>query len=664
MKAMLEPSFIDKSILGTVNYEFNVFSIIDTIRIDAINMDFDEVKINNAVVKFKNNGKELLLFEGFKNGINTLKFQYKATPKQTLYFTGEKENLQIWTQGQGKYTSHWLPSFDDVNEKVIFNMTVVFDKEYTIISNGLLYARILKETSENKLKSEYRMRNPMPSYLVMLAIGKFDKKTIKSKSGIPLEMYYQPKDSAKIEPTYRHSKKIFDFLEKEIGIPYPWEVYKQIPVEDFLYAGMENTSATLFSQDYVVDSIGYNDRNYINVNAHELAHQWFGDMVTAKNGKHHWLQEGFATYYALLAERQIFGEDYFYQKLYDSMLQIVAESKKGGTPILSENASSLTYYQKGAWAIHFLRSEVGEKTFKKAVKNYLKKYAFKNVDTNEFLNEVQKLSHYDVDKFSKEWLESTEFPIEKAILLLKKNKMIVSLLEIEQFAESPLNKKELYETILKSDTYFSIKEEIINQLTEIPFEEKASLIRLAMQSNDFRVRQMIAKTIPKIPIEFKEEYRTLLNDKSYLTQEIALNTFWSQFPDEQKTVLDKSKNWVGFNDRNLRMLWLTLALITKEYEKENKAKYYDELLNYCSPKFDSSIRQNAIEKLFFINENDKNVLPFLVNATTSFRWQFSKFGRDYIRVLLKNKSYRNYFDELLPQLPENEKKQLSKLLKE
>ena len=135
----------------------------------------------------------------------------------------------------------------------------------------------------------------MSSYLVMLAIGNFLHKTEKSASGIPLENYYKPVDEDKYQYTYKHSTEIFNFLEKEIGVKYPWKVYRQVPVEDFLYAGMENTSSTIFAQDYVVDESGFNDRNYLNVNAHELAHQWFGDLVTAKSGKHHWLQEGFAT---------------------------------------------------------------------------------------------------------------------------------------------------------------------------------------------------------------------------------------------------------------------------------------------------------------------------------------------------------------------------------
>ena len=278
--------------------------------------------------------KELQIIFPFQKGKNKLSFSYSATPKQTLYFVGseEKNNLQIWTQGQGKYTSHWFPSFDDVNEKVIFNLNVVFNKEYQIISNGRLD---FKSEFNGMSVWNYRMKKPMSSYLLMLAIGKYGQQKQLSHSGIALEMYYEPKDKEKFEPTYRYSKKMFDFLEKEIGVKYPWEIYKQTPVRDFLYAGMENTSSTLFSTRYVVDSIGFADRNYTNVNAHELAHQWFGDLVTAESSKHHWLQEGFATYYALLAEREIYGEDYFYSKLYESAQQLKFASRSDTIPVLN-----------------------------------------------------------------------------------------------------------------------------------------------------------------------------------------------------------------------------------------------------------------------------------------------------------------------------------------
>jgi aminopeptidase N len=178
------------------------------------------------------------------------------------------------------------------------------------------------------------------------------------------------------------------------------------------------------------------------------------------------------------------------------------------------------------------------------------------------------------------------------------------------------------------------------------------------------VRQAIANTTPKVPLDFKSDFESLLNDTSYITKEIALSTVWSQFPEDQKRILDNSKEWIGFNDKNLRVLWLTLALGTKEYQMEEKAKFYDELLNFCNPEFETSIRQNAIESLLFINDKDQNVLPNLVNSLFSYKWQFSKFGKDKLRLILKNPTTRNYLEQLLPNLSNEENVLLTKILNE
>lgn len=660
LHADLNLDAVQKTISGQVSYEFEVLSNIDTIRIDAKNIDFSEVQINNKTVSFKNSTTELKLFQGFKKGNNILTFNYKAKPKQTLYFFGEGDVLQIWTQGQGKYTSHWLPSFDDVNEKVIFSISINYDKNFTAISNGKLQNA---EVSGNVKKWNYAMEKPMSSYLVMLAIGKFEKKTETSASGTPLEFYLSVEEASKFETTYKHSKQIFDYLEKEIGVKYPWGIYRQIPVKDFLYGGMENTTSTIFAEDYVVDEIGFNDRNYINVNAHELAHQWFGDLITAKSGKHHWLQEGFATYYALLAEKELFGEDHFNWEMYEIAEKLQQASKSDTIPLLNEKASSLTFYQKGAWALHVLRENVGEKNFQKAVKSYLEKYSFKNVETTDFLKEINKVSKFDTKKFQKVWLEKSGFEVKEALDLLQKNKFIKSYLELLSLADKPLSEKQdTFEKILKSDAYYPIKEEVVFQLQPLEFTEKEALLKLAMNSKDIKVRQAVAKTIKKFPEEFKSEFETFLDDDSYVTKEIALNVIWSQFPKDQKKYLDKSKTWVGMNDKNLRILWLTMALMAKDYEVENKINFYDELLKYTTIKFESTVRQNAITNLLFLKPTDTNVLQALVNPLASHKWQFSKFARDKIRELIKKEKFKNYYLELLPTLPENEKVQLKRLL--
>ena len=653
----------DRAVSGDVQYDFDVLKPIDTIKIDAQNMTFYNLKLNGKEVNYSNTQKQLQIIFPFKEGKNTLIFTYSATPKQTLYFVGseEKDNLQIWTQGQGKYTSHWFPSFDDVNEKVIFNLDISFKNEYQVISNGKL-----------DLKSElggfsiwnYRMQQPMSSYLLMLAIGKFEKQTQLSHSGIPLAMYYEPKDQSRFETTYRYSKTMFDFLEKEIGVKYPWEIYKQVPVRDFLYAGMENTSATLFSIRYVVDSIGFVDRSYTNVNAHELAHQWFGDLVTAESSTHHWLQEGFATYYALLAEKEVYGEDYFYSKLYESAQQLKFASRTDTIPVLNPKASSLTFYQKGAWALFALQEALGEKNFKKAVKSYLKKHSFKSVNTQDFFAEIKKVSSYDLNKFSKVWLESSGFNTQEANSLLEKNNATKVFLEVDKFRNTTfLDKKDFFTKVMQSDVYFTIKQAILNQIKKEKFDDKKELLLLALQTNNLQIRQAVATNLSNIPENFRLNYESLLDDKSYKTQEIALFTLWNNFPSKRFQYLDKAKNWIGFNDYNLRNLWLSLALSTPNYV-EHKEELINELIGYSSINYEATTRQNALENLITFQLVNDTVLKNLVNATTHHMWQFSKFGRDTIRKLLKNNERRVSFERILPDLNESERFQLDRLLKE
>lgn len=637
--AYISPNESQKTISGKVIYEFKVKRAIDTIKIDAINMEFSEVAINGKSVNFKNSGKTLDLFEGFKNGKNKLTFSYSAKPKQTLYFTGEGENLQIWTQGQGRYTSHWLPSFDDVNEKVIFNISIAFKENFEFFSNGNFKSSILTETANLKY---FEMQKPMSSYLVMLAIGNFEKQTATTKSGTPLEFYLDKNDVSKFEPTYRYSKEMFDYLEQEIGVKYPWGIYRQVPVRDFLYAGMENTTSTIFAQDFVVDAIGFNDRNYINVNAHELAHQWFGDLITAQSGKHHWLQEGFATYYALLAERHLFGDDYFYEELNDYAEQLKRASKTDTIPVMNEKASSLSFYKKGAWALHVMREDIGAKNFQKAVKKYLKKYQYKNVNTDDFLKIVKQVSGYDVENFKKVWLETAGFEMEIAQKYLSKNKFIQDYFALKK------SKKSLAELteILKSEAYYPIKQYIVYQTRNIPFEERKVILETALATNDILVRRAVAESTPVVPEAFKSQYETLLKDNSYQTKEIALTNLWKNFPDERLRYLEQTKEIVGNNDKSFRLTWLALAMNTENLPEQVKATSYNQLLDFASENYESSVRQNALELLLQLNPNDEKVIELLFKATVHHKWQFTKFGRDNVRLLLKKPEYRILVEKL------------------
>lgn len=616
-KIQADLKFEDQNkISGSVSVKFKIVEAVDSVYLDAIHMDFTNLELrtsNNMLLQgsdYHVEADKLIVFYDFAENENyILNFKYVAQPKKALYFIDD----QIWSQGQGKYTSNWLPSIDDMNEKIEFDLSITYDADYSVLANGKLVET--KAESPNQITWHYDMEKPMSSYLVALAIGKYDKKTETSSSGIPLEYYYYPQDSTKVEPTYRYSKLMFDFLENEIGVPYPWEIYRQVPVKDFLYSGMENTSLTIFSDALVVDSIAFNDQNYVNVNAHELAHQWFGDLVTATSGEHHWLQEGFATYYALLAEREVFGEDYFYWQLYEHAQQLLKQENAGeSTSLLNPKSSSLTFYQKGSWALHVLRERVGDAAFREAVKNYLEKHKFQNVETSDFIIEIEKASGQDLSEFVKIWIEDSVLPQDDMVKSLNKSAFIREFLDVS--CQTYPSKCGDY---LVSDISDRAKIKILSQ--------EGYDVKLEDFNNGIKVRQAIAQKLTTIPLEFRSAYESLLKDKSYLTIETALYNLWVNFPMDRAKYLQQTSSIYGFSDYNVKLLWLVLHLNTIEYQPDKKQAVFEELRTYTDPKYSFEVRMNAFNYLKLINGFDDISIKNLMQAKKHHNWRFQQFAK-------------------------------------
>ncbi|WP_317043701.1 M1 family metallopeptidase [Cellulophaga tyrosinoxydans] len=658
-----------KKIIGTVVYEFEVLNAVDSVFLDAKNMSFKAVKLNAKKVKYHTTNERIIIAKKFKKGEKySLTLNYTTIPKQTVYFIGwdaatEHGQNQIWTQGQGKYTSYWLPSFDDMTEKVEFDMSIIFDEKYEVISNGTLVKT--EKQQANLQKWTFDMQNPMSSYLVAFAIGNYKTVAQTSTSQIPLNLYFYPEDSLKVEPTYRYTKQIFDFLEDEIGVAYPWQNYKQIPVKDFLYAGMENTGATIFSDAYMIDSTAFIDKNYVNVNAHELAHQWFGNLVTEVDGNSHWLHEGFATYYALLAEKEIFGDDYFYWKLFDSAEQLKLAAENGqGEALQNDKASSLTFYEKGAWALVMLRNEIGDKAFKNGIKTYLENYKFKNVTIKDFIIEMEKASEKSLANYQSEWLTNKEFPIENVKEFLSAKAIsLASYYQLKAQLDSNSNdhsKKEIFTKTFLETSSSALRKQIIQTTPQEQLSD--TVFKQVLASDDVLTRQGLIINTTKIPQHLKSQFETLMNDNSYVTIENALLKLWYNFPEDRKKYMETTKDIIGLPDYNVRLLWLTLALVTENYNSLKTKEYFDELGSYTSPTYSPEIRQKALlylhQTLGLTDEHLKN----LINASMHHSWQFKKFARALIDDVLKDEDYKNRITALLPMLNSEEQRYIKSKL--
>jgi len=399
-------------VIGKVTHRFSPLQPkVDSIVLDAINITVKEITLNGKPTKYKNDNAALTVYAPSPllwETNDSLTISYEASPRKGLYFIGwnDPNNLsrkQIWSQGQGIDNRNWIPMYDEMNDKLTTEVIVKFDKDYKVLSNGKFLGT--KDNKDGTLTWHYAMTHPHSSYLVMLGIGKYDIKETKSKSGVPMHLYYYPEWKDRVETTYKYSEQMVDFFEKEIGVPFAWESYSQIPVQDYMFGAMENTTATVYGDFFFVDQRSYLDRYYVGVNAHELAHQWFGDLVTARSDAHHWLQESFATYYNQLFEREVSSEDYFDWTRRTSQRSALEESIKNKLPVANSEAGSIRHYPKGAFVLNMLKYVAGgREPYNKAIKHYLEGHKYTNVDSEDLLIAFHETLGLSLDWFWEEWI--------------------------------------------------------------------------------------------------------------------------------------------------------------------------------------------------------------------------------------------------------------------
>jgi aminopeptidase N len=381
---------------GVVTHYFRTLQEkVDSVFFDAPDIEILRATLAGKSVRFRTFSKGVTIYptRPLKWGeSDSITFQYKARPRKGIYFIGWKDKTglsrkQIWTQGQGIDHRYWVPCYDDANDKVITETIVTFDKKYKVLSNGTRLS--VRDNNDGSRTWHYKMQKPHSFYLLMLAIGEYEVKTLTTKNKLPIHLWYYPDWANRFETTYRYSREAVEFMEEHTGVPYPWESYAQVPVQDFIYGAMENTTATIFGDFFCADARDFLDRNYINVNVHELTHQWFGDLITHRSPSHIWLHESFATFYPKLFGRKYFGESYYQWQRRGEQNSALQAGKKDNYPITSVQGGVSRFYAKGSAVLDMMLYTFGEEAYRKVIQYYLKKHAYKNVETNDLFQAFQ-----------------------------------------------------------------------------------------------------------------------------------------------------------------------------------------------------------------------------------------------------------------------------------
>ncbi len=406
-------------------------------QIRAVGIKGFNTRENYRPVRYRRDGGQLILYP--KAGISypagdapqyTLEISYDAQSPKELHFTGWHDpnglmRKQVWAHRP----FGWIPFLDQMTTQ---DIRITFDKRFQVVSNG---ERISSTPSgDTALTWHYRMDKPHPFYSVCLAAGDYAYKTIRTSSGIPVELWYYPGMEDRIEATYRYQAEMFSFLEKETGFPYPYPLYRNIPVADYLYGGMETTTSTVFADFMLVDERAFYGRNYINVNVHELAHQWFGNCINDKTVDDLWLTESFATYYAKLLEKQQLGEYQYETQRDQERLKALAAAARNSHALGSGAAGVERWYQKGSLVMDMLRDVCGETAFREAIAFYMKKQAYGEAGSNDLLKAIYETSGQALDWFFEDWVYSGGEPAYKVSWknLRETDGQLVAQIRVEQ----------------------------------------------------------------------------------------------------------------------------------------------------------------------------------------------------------------------------------------
>ena len=399
---------------------------VKTMLIHQVALD-QQGKLQNLPYTYRDDLLRIKLPKKYQKDENyTVYIKYTAQPEKVpnngnlsisdtkgLYFInpeGKPEGYprQIWTQGEAESSSCWFPTIDKPNQKTTQEIEMTVPDSFVTLSNGLL------KSSEKKgnLRTDYWvMDKPHAPYLFFMGAGEFAVvKDTPWRGKVPVE-YYVEKDYAPLaKKLFGNTSEMMTFFSERFGYDYPWAKYAQIIVRDFVTGAMENTTAVSHSESAYQSEEALNDQNYWEyIIAHELAHHWFGDLVTAESWANLTVNESFANYSEYLWLAHKYGKDVADYHLRNNTQQYHQRPDDFKKDLVrfdytsTDDMFDMVSYNKGGAILHMLRHYLGDEAFFQAITDYLKTYAYSNGEAHQLRLSFEKISGKDLSWFFNQW---------------------------------------------------------------------------------------------------------------------------------------------------------------------------------------------------------------------------------------------------------------------
>jgi len=412
-----------RKVMGEVTHTLAVLRDgLTRLAFDSVGLTVAGVTVGGRPAKFETTATQLLvaLDHPTKTGEKfEIHIRYEGQPKKGLYFVLPDKNYpdrpkEIWTQGEAEDTRYYIPIYDYPNSRTSTEMIVTVPRDWLTVSNGKLLS--MTDAAGGMRTWHWRQAQPHSTYLISLVAGEFEL-TKEAWRNVPVTYYVPRGRSDRVRPTFARTRQMLEFYSSVLGVPYPWPQYAQAAVDDFVVGGMENTSATTLTATGLLhpllaaETLEGSDP----LVGHEMAHQWFGDLVTCKDWANLWLNEGFATYFETLWEEHQYGADEAAHSLWQRRNNWVNSARLYPVPIVTRNfTDSVEYagntYGKASWVLHMLREQLGDAVFYRAMKHYLETYRGKNVVSPDLAKAIEEATATNMDRFFDQWIYGAGAP--------------------------------------------------------------------------------------------------------------------------------------------------------------------------------------------------------------------------------------------------------------
>ncbi|MBD55263.1 MAG: hypothetical protein CMM05_09365 [Rhodopirellula sp.] len=667
IKLDVTPDFVKRTVSGSVSITAQpIAKPVELLNLDAKDITVKKVTCEQAAVKdFVSTRESLQILFAQPVQVDTeftVVIEYAAQPNAGLYFRtpamGYPEtDTHIWTQGETHEARHWFPCFDYPNERSSTEVICHVPKDMTVLSNGVKKGESIDASGLKAVR--WYHEKPHANYLICLVAGHLEGLE-KRHRNVPLGFYTQPSLAKYAANSFRDTPDIMAFFEEEIGVEFPWPKYDQVTILDFTAGGMENTTLTTLTDGTIFAEATENIRTTRGLDAHELAHQWFGDYVTCKDWSHLWLNEGFATYYTHLYEGHKFGRDAMLYGLYRDASGRILTQGKDKKPIVYNGYKNpmeqfdYRSYPKGSWVLHMLRSQLGEDLYRKCIKSYLEKHALTSVVSDDLRQVIEQHSGRPMDRFFDQWLYHARHPDLKisykwmpkqnlAKVNIKQTQTLdddvlqfhfptklrfiadgmlvdypINVTKIEEDFYVPLDKQP---AIVRFDPEYSV-------LANVSFDKPNGMLKKQLENNNDMVGRLLAcKLLETRKTHESVELLTnaLKNDSFYGVRIAAASALAKHESDESLEVL--ADNWKTQTDARVRSA--VVEKLTNRYRDETPALIQSVLENEKNP----AILANAIRGLgrFHGPTTHEALLKFL--NTKSFRNELAVAAMSAIRQL-------------------------------